>query len=53
MTTSGHERRRPRDCVVRLVERGAHRCGLVPYLDPYESCLMCLMRLLDVLAVRG
>ena len=27
--------------------------SLVPYLDPYESCLMCLMRLLDVLGERG
>ena len=26
---------------------------LVPYLDPYRSCLMCLMRLLDVLVERG
>jgi hypothetical protein len=26
---------------------------LDPYLDPYGSCLMYLMRLLDVLGVRG
>ncbi len=26
---------------------------LVPYLDPYESCLMRLMRLFDVLGERG
>jgi len=29
------------------------RVFLDPYLDPYRSCLLCLMRLLVVLGVRG
>jgi len=48
---------------VRVTSRGlspAERFGgggalswVAPYLDPYDSCLMRLMRLLDVLGERG
>ena len=48
------------DCcapVVRLTRpalgNAATERGLDPYLDPYRSCLMCLMRLFLVLGERG
>jgi hypothetical protein len=44
------------DAVVALaqqLEGTDRRAALDPYLDPYSFCLMCLMRLLDVLRERG
>jgi hypothetical protein len=36
-----------------LTHDQAIKGGVDPYLDPYESCLMRLIRLLDVLGERG
>jgi hypothetical protein len=44
MTTSCHERWPPRDCVVRLLERGAHPFGwslIWSLMDPV-SCVSCV-----------